>query len=31
MVVRRAYKTELALTDRQATACKRHAGAARWA
>jgi putative transposase len=27
----RAYKTELDLNDRQITACKRHAGAARWA
>jgi putative transposase len=31
MTVTRAYKTELDLTDRQATACKRHAGAARYA
>jgi transposase len=29
--VTRAYKTELALTDRHVTACKRHAGAARYA
>src|SRR6516164_3956582 len=29
--IQRAYKTELALTNQQATACKRHAGAARWA
>src|SRR5260221_13246923 len=29
--IQRAYKTELALNDRQTTACKRHAGAARWA
>ncbi|MGH2517555.1 MAG: RNA-guided endonuclease InsQ/TnpB family protein [Ktedonobacterales bacterium] len=29
--VLRAYKTELALNDRQVTACKRHAGAARYA
>src|SRR5690348_5659666 len=27
----RAYKTELNLNNRQVTACKRHAGAARWA
>jgi putative transposase len=31
MQVTRAYKTELALNDKQVTACKRHAGAARWA
>jgi putative transposase len=31
MLVQRAYKTELDLTDRQATACRQHAGAARWA
>jgi putative transposase len=31
MRVQRAYKTELDLTDHQVTACKRHAGAARWA
>ncbi|MGO8946345.1 MAG: RNA-guided endonuclease InsQ/TnpB family protein [Ktedonobacterales bacterium] len=31
MLVRRAYKTELALNDRQVTACRQHAGAARWA
>jgi putative transposase len=31
MRVQRAYKTELDLTDRQRTACKQHAGAARWA
>jgi putative transposase len=31
MRVQRAYKTELDLTDRQMTACKQHAGAARWA
>src|SRR5215469_3896510 len=31
MRVQRAYKTELDLTDRQLTACKQHAGAARWA
>jgi len=29
--IRRAYKTELDLNDQQATACKQHAGAARWA
>ena len=27
----RAYKTELELNHEQITACKRHAGAARWA
>jgi putative transposase len=31
MLVQRAYKTELGLNDRQVTACKQHAGAARWA
>jgi transposase len=31
MRVQRAYKTELHLNDRQVTACKQHAGAARWA
>jgi putative transposase len=31
VLVTRAYKTELALNNRQATACRRHAGAARWA
>jgi putative transposase len=31
MVVTRVYKTELDLNDRQVTACKRHAGAARFA
>src|SRR5215472_6708814 len=31
MLVQRAYKTELDLTDLQVTACKQHAGAARWA
>jgi putative transposase len=31
MLVQRAYKTELDLSDRQVTACRRHAGAARWA
>jgi putative transposase len=29
--IQRAYKTELALNNAQITACKRHAGAARWA
>ena len=29
--MQRAYKTELDLNHRQITACKRHAGAARWA
>jgi putative transposase len=29
--IQRAYKTELALNDQQITACKKHAGAARWA
>jgi len=29
--IQRAYKTELELNDEQITACKRHAGAARWA
>src|SRR5258707_15759115 len=29
VTVTRAYKTELALNDRQVTACKRHAGAPR--
>ena len=29
--MQRAYKTELALNNEQITACKRHAGAARWA
>ena len=29
--IQRAYKTELALNDQQVTACKQHAGAARWA
>jgi putative transposase len=29
--VLRAYKVELDLRDRQAAACKMHAGAARWA
>jgi putative transposase len=29
--IQRAYKTELDLNDRQITACKKHAGAARWA
>jgi putative transposase len=31
VTVTRAYKTELDLNDRQVTACKRHAGAARFA
>src|SRR5215469_11151651 len=31
MRVQRACKTELDLNDRQVTACKQHAGAARWA
>jgi putative transposase len=31
MLVQRAYKTELDLNHRQVTACKQHAGAARWA
>ena len=31
MLVQRAYKTELDLSDRQVTACRRHGGAARWA
>jgi len=30
-IIQRAYKTELDLNDRQIAACKRHAGAARWA
>jgi putative transposase len=29
--IQRAYKTELALNDQQLTACRQHAGAARWA
>lgn len=29
--IQRAYKTELALNNVQVTACKKHAGAARWA
>jgi putative transposase len=29
--IQRAYKTELGLNNAQITACKRHAGAARWA
>jgi len=29
--IQRAYKTELDLNNAQITACKRHAGAARWA
>jgi transposase len=31
MRVQRAYKTELDLNDQQVTACRQHAGAARWA
>jgi putative transposase len=31
MLVTCAYKTELALNNRQITACRQHAGAARWA
>ena len=31
MLVQRAYKTELDLNNRQMTACRQHAGAARWA
>ena len=31
MLVQRAYKTELDLNDQQVTACRQHAGAARWA
>ena len=31
MLVQRAYKTELDPNDRQMTACRQHAGAARWA
>ena len=30
-VIQRAYKTELDLNHEQITACKQHAGAARWA
>jgi hypothetical protein len=30
-MIQRAYKTELDLNNEQLTACKRHAGAARWA
>ncbi|MBU0492954.1 MAG: helix-turn-helix domain-containing protein [Chloroflexi bacterium] len=30
MKVHRGYKTELDLNDRQRTACRRHAGAARY-
>lgn len=29
--IQRAYKTELDLTNEQITACRKHAGAARWA
>jgi putative transposase len=31
MLVQRAYKTELDLNNKQVTACRQHAGAARWA
>jgi hypothetical protein len=31
MLVQRAYQTELNLNDQQVTACRQHAGAARWA
>jgi putative transposase len=31
MLVQRAYKTEVDLNQKQVTACKQHAGAARWA
>ena len=31
VLVQRAYKTELDLNDQQVTACRQHAGAARWA
>ena len=31
MLVQRAYKSELDLNDQQVTACRQHAGAARWA
>jgi transposase len=31
MLVQRAYTTELDLNDQQVTACRQHAGAARWA
>jgi transposase len=31
MLVTRAYKTELDLNNEQITACRQHAGAARWA
>ena len=31
MLITRAYKTELELNDKQATACKKHAGASRFA
>jgi putative transposase len=30
-MLQRAYKVELDLNRRQITACKKHAGAARWA
>ena len=29
--IQRAYKTELDLNNQQVTACRKHAGAARWA
>ena len=29
--LQRAYKTELDLNNQQTTACRKHAGAARWA
>jgi Helix-turn-helix domain len=31
VTVTRAHKTELALNNSQVTACRQHAGAARWA
>ena len=30
-IIQRAFKVELDLTNEQTTACKQHAGAARWA
>jgi putative transposase len=30
-IIQRAYKTELDLNNQQVTACRKHAGAARWA
>src|SRR6185312_9178765 len=30
-IIQRAYKTELDLNNKQITACRKHAGAARWA